>query len=98
MKNESQRAVSASLFGSRRFQLMSIRQVKLKMNEISSNIYRVWMLFSVFGILLSVMLDQLLRQAMGLDFISQVEIYSAAWFIVLGSALIKLEAVIKKHK
>lgn len=67
-------------------------------NGISSNVYGVWILFSIVGTFLSVLLDGLLRKVMGLDFISKVEVFSAVWFVVLGLALIRLEVVIKHNK
>lgn len=65
---------------------------------ISSDIFGVWIPFTFVGTFLSVLVDGLLRKAMGLDFISPVEIFSAVWFIVLGLALIRLEAAIKYDK
>lgn len=65
---------------------------------ISSDIFGVWIPFTFVGTFLSIFLEGLLRKAIGLDFISQVEIFSAVWFVVLGSALIKLETAIKDGK
>lgn len=65
---------------------------------ISSNVYGVWILFSIVGTILPIVMDRLLREAMDLNFISQIEIFSAVWFVVLGSALMRLEAAIEANK
>lgn len=64
----------------------------------SSTVYKIWVPFTILGIFLSVLLDQLIHQVMNLDFLGQIEIYSAVWFVVLGLALMRLEAVLKSEK
>lgn len=62
----------------------------------SATLFRIWICFTLAGILLSVSLDQALRQAMSLVFISQIEIFSAVWFVTLGLALMPYEKLLRK--
>lgn len=65
---------------------------------ISSSMYRIWITFTILGIFVSVLLDHLIAQMINIDFLGQVEIYSAVWFVVLGLALMRLETVLKSDK
>ncbi|KPP99473.1 MAG: hypothetical protein HLUCCO03_04330 [Marinobacter sp. HL-58] len=62
----------------------------------SATLFKIWICFTLAGILLSVFLDHIFREAMGLDFLSQIEIFSAVWFVILGLALIRYEKLLSK--
>lgn len=60
---------------------------------ISLTIYKIWVSYTILGILFSVLVDKMIPQFFDLEFLGKTEIYSAVWCIVLGLALMRLEAI-----
>lgn len=65
---------------------------------ISLTIYKVWIPFTILGIFTSVLVDKLISQFFDLGFLGQAETYSAVWCVVLGLALMRLEAIMDDAK
>ncbi|MDV2078148.1 hypothetical protein [Marinobacter xestospongiae] len=57
---------------------------------LSRQLCKVWFVYSLIGIVVSVAADQVIRTVLPPNPVSAPEIYSAVWFVIMGLALRKV--------